>query len=50
MRAEPVPGPEGHARIRDLLRAKYGLADVWINLLVDTSQSVAVRLVPARDS
>ena len=47
LRAEPVPGPEGHARIRSLLRAKYGWADVWVGLVQDTSRSLAVRLVVA---
>jgi hypothetical protein len=41
-----VPGAEGHAKIRRLLRAKYGLADVWIGLLQDTSESVAIKLRP----
>lgn len=44
--AAPQPGPEGHARIRRLLRAKYGWADAWVGLLQDTSQSVAVRVTP----
>lgn len=42
--AEPMPGPEGHAKIRSLLRAKYGWADIWVGLLQDTSHSIAVRL------
>jgi len=42
--AEPMPGPEGHAKIRSLLRAKYGCADAWVGLLQDTSHSIAVRL------
>jgi hypothetical protein len=46
-RAVPEPGPEAHARIRRLLRAKYGWADQWVALLQDTSRSVAVRLEPA---
>jgi len=45
VRAEPVPGPEAHAHLRALLRAKYGLADWWVGLLQDTSRSVAVRIV-----
>lgn len=45
-RAEPVPGAQGHAHVRALLRAKYGLRDAWVGLLQDTSRSVAVRLVP----
>jgi hypothetical protein len=47
VRATPVPGREPHARIRALLRAKYGMADWWVGLLQDTSRSVAVRLAPA---
>jgi hypothetical protein len=43
-RAVPEPGAPGHARIRRLLRAKYGWADQWVALLQDTSRSVAVRL------
>ncbi len=45
-RAEPLPGPDAHARVRSLLRQKYGLRDRWVGLLVDPSHSVAVRLVP----
>jgi hypothetical protein len=45
-RATPVAGRAGHDRIRRLLRAKYGWADLWIGLFQDTSQSVAVRLEP----
>jgi hypothetical protein len=43
-RATPAPGAQGHARIRSLLRAKYGWRDAWVGLLQDTSRSVAVRL------
>ena len=43
-----VENPAGHRRIRKLLREKYGWADVWVGLLVDTSQSIAIRLEPAR--
>lgn len=45
-RAIPEPGPDGHARVRALLREKYGWADRWVGLLQDTSRSVAVRLEP----
>ena len=45
--AEPLPNPEGHERVRAMLREKYGLRDRWIAFLFDTSRSVAVRLVPA---
>jgi hypothetical protein len=43
-RAVPEPGADGHAKIRRLLRAKYGWADQWVALLQDTSRSIAVRL------
>jgi hypothetical protein len=43
-RAAIVPNPDGHARIRALLAAKYGWADRWIALLADTRRSFAVRL------
>lgn len=43
-RAVPQPGPEGHARIRALLRAKYGWADWWVGWLQDTSRSILVHL------
>ena len=43
-RAVPEPGDAGHAKIRRLLRAKYGWADQWVALLQDTSRSRAVRL------
>ena len=45
--AVPVEGEDAHARIRSMLREKYGWADVWVGLLQDTSQSIAVRLDPA---
>lgn len=44
--ARPHPGASGHRRIRAMLRAKYGLADVWVGLLQDTSRSVAIQLTP----
>ena len=47
VRAVPVPGPEPHARLRTMLREKYGFADWWVGLLQDTSRSVAVRIAPA---
>ena len=43
-RATVIPSPEGHARIRRLLAARYGWADRWIALVADTSQSMAVHL------
>lgn len=45
-RASILPNPEGHARIRALLRGTYGWADRWVNLLADTSRSIAIRLDP----
>jgi hypothetical protein len=45
-RATPEPGPEGHEKIRNLLRRKYGWADRWVGAIVDTSNSVAIRLDP----
>jgi len=44
VRAVPVPGDDGHQRIRAMLATKYGWRDRWIGLLVDTSRSVAVRI------
>jgi hypothetical protein len=43
-RATVAANPEGHARIRDLLAAKYGWADCWIALVADTRRSLALRL------
>jgi hypothetical protein len=42
--AAPMSGPDGHTRIRALLAKKYGWADAWVGLLVDTSNSIAIRL------
>lgn len=44
--ARVVDDPAGHARIRALIREKYGFRDRWVGLIVDTSRSVAVHLVP----
>jgi hypothetical protein len=44
--AQPVPGEVTHHRIRSLLREKYGIRDWWIGLIFDTSDGVAVQLVP----
>lgn len=43
-RAELVGNPEGHDRVRRLLRDRYGWADSWIGLLADTRASLAVRV------
>ena len=48
-RAELVPEPGGHERIRTLLSEKYGWADAWVALLQDTSASRAVRIVVEHD-
>lgn len=47
--ALPLPGDDAHENIRHLLRTKYGWRDWWVGLLQDTSESVAVRLVPRSD-
>jgi hypothetical protein len=44
--AEPLEDASSHARIRALIRDKDGLRDRWVGLFVDTSRSIAVRLVP----
>lgn len=50
--AERVPGDEtnetggAHARVRSLLREKYGFRDFWISLIFETSNSIAMRLIP----
>ena len=46
LRVERASEPDAHARLRALLREKYGLRDWWVGLLQDTSRSVAVRLHP----
>jgi hypothetical protein len=45
-RAIPQPGPEGHEKVRELLRRKYGWADRWVGAIVDTSSSIGIRLDP----
>jgi len=44
--ARPIVDPSGHPRIRSLMREKYGFRDWWVNLIADTSSSMAVRLAP----
>lgn len=44
--AERRDDAESRARVRALLREKYGLRDAWVGLFVDQSQSLVVRLVP----
>ncbi len=48
--AERVPGADAHARVRSLLREKYGVRDWWISLIFETSDSLAIRLIPAEAS
>lgn len=48
-KAELVPEPFGHRRIRELLAERYGWADDWVALLQDTSESRAVRIVIDKD-
>jgi hypothetical protein len=43
-RATIVSNPEGREHIRAGLRRRYGLADWWVGLLTDTSESIEVRL------
>lgn len=45
--AVPIPDPVHHEWVRSSIREKYGFRDWWVNLLVDTSDSVAVRMVEA---
>jgi len=45
--AVPISDPTHHRWIRSMIREKYGFRDLWVNLLVDTSESIAVRLVEA---
>jgi hypothetical protein len=44
--AAAVSDASGHRQIRDMIRAKYGFRDRWINWIIDTSDSLAVRLIP----
>ena len=42
-RATPVPGP--HPKLHELLRAKYGVADVWVRFVgADRESTIPVRL------
>lgn len=45
--AAVVPGPVAHDHVRALLRSKYGLRDRILGWVIDTSESIAVRLVPS---
>jgi len=47
--AEPADDPTRHREIRALLRAKYGWRDRWVGMLVDSTQSRAVRLIRETD-
>jgi len=43
--ALPAPGDAVHGWIRALIREKYGFRDWWINRIVDTTESIGVRLM-----
>ena len=43
-------GPETHAQIRGLMRAKYGWRDWWVALLFDTSESFLIEATPKSDA
>jgi hypothetical protein len=43
-RAHPVDDTQRQQRLRAQLRAKYGVRDWWVGWLVDSSQSIPVRL------
>lgn len=44
-RAQAVPGP--HPRIHEIMRAKYGVADVWVRFVgPDNESTTPVRLEP----
>jgi hypothetical protein len=45
----PVPGEDGHRKIRRLFRQKYGLADLWIGLIQDGSGSILIRAEPVAE-
>lgn len=47
--ARPIEDASGHDRIRSLIREKYGFRDRWVGLVVDTSRSVAVRLLAVEE-
>jgi len=40
------PEPDARARINELMRAKYGWADVYIGALFDRSDAIPIRLAP----
>ena len=43
-RVEIAANPDGHERVRRLLRDRYGWGDCWIGVVADTRASVGVRL------
>jgi hypothetical protein len=45
-RAEPVLDSAAQARVRSLIREKYGYRDWWVGRFIDSSGSIAVRLEP----
>jgi len=46
---QPTLDPAAHEMIRARIRERYGFRDWWVNLLVDTSESVAVHLAPVAE-
>jgi hypothetical protein len=44
-----LPEVTHHDWVRSAIREKYGFRDWWVNRLVDTSHSVAVRLLEAEN-
>ena len=46
--AKPVVEADAHEMVRTLTRQKYGIRDAWVGLFVDSSESIAVRLLPVR--
>jgi hypothetical protein len=47
--AQPLAEASAQRRVRSLLREKYGFRDRWVGLLVDSSRSVAVELLPSEE-
>ena len=48
-RAMPMLDAAARHQMRSLLMKKYGIRDRWIALLFDTTNSIAVQLLPQRD-
>jgi hypothetical protein len=48
-RAFVRPNPDGNREIRERLREKYGVRDVWVGLFFDSESTFAVALVPSEE-